>query len=73
VINLAETLVMTGREGEVFPAKVVDLSHQKATIVVADPPVTVRIDPGGLTLGQEIEARLVEADPTTRRVVLEPA
>jgi exoribonuclease R len=73
VINLAETLVLSGREGRVFAAGVVDIHEGRATVHLADPPVVTRIPAEGLTLGATIDLRLVSADPDTRRLVFEPA
>jgi exoribonuclease R len=73
VINLAETLVLSGREGQVFQASVVDVQEDRATIQLTDPPVVTKMRAEGLTLGAAIELRLVSADPETRRLEFEPA
>jgi exoribonuclease R len=73
VINLAETLVLSGREGQVFRAAVVDLDEDRAAIQLADPPVITKIRADGLTLGTAIDLRLVSADPETRRLEFEVA
>jgi exoribonuclease R len=73
VINLAETLVLSGREGQVFQARVVDVEEDRATIQLTDPPVVTRLRAEGLALGASIDLRLVSADPATRRLEFEAA
>jgi exoribonuclease R len=74
VVDLAEALVLRGREGAVFHAAVVDLDRvrdrERATVLVRDPAVIASIDGAGLALGDEIDIRLASVDPASRRVDL---
>ncbi|HEY8217788.1 MAG TPA: RNB domain-containing ribonuclease [Acidimicrobiia bacterium] len=70
VVDLAEALVLRGREGETFPAVVVDVDGARATVVLRRPPIVAGIDADGALLGDEIAVRLVAVDPTARRVEL---
>ena len=74
VVDLAEALVLRGREGEQFRGAVVDLDrvrdHQRATVLVREPAMIVTIDGSGVALGEEIELRLSAVDPLARRVQL---
>ena len=73
VVDLAEALVLRGRVGEVFAATVVDLEGDRASLLVHHPAVEATIDAGSAKLADEIEVRLREVDPATRRVTFEPA
>jgi exoribonuclease R len=68
-VDLVEATVLSGREGEVFPAVVVETDERRplATIAVTDPVVRARCD-GDLTAGTRIQARLTTAD-VVKRVV----
>jgi exoribonuclease R len=68
-VDLVEATVLAGREGEVFPAVVVETDEKRplATIAVIDPVVRARCD-GRLTAGTRIQARLTTAD-VDKRVV----
>jgi exoribonuclease R len=63
VLDLAEALVLQGREGERFYAVVID----EGVVQLADPAVRAKID-GDPELGAKLEARLVKADPKTHTV-----
>ncbi len=67
--------VLHGREGETFPATVVQLEPQKnrAIVILHEPPVRAHCPPDGLVEGSVITVRLVSADPGTHRFVVEPA
>jgi hypothetical protein len=54
--------------GTSFPGVVVDVGESHATIQLRDPAVRARCDGGSLSLGSEVTARLVTADPAGRRV-----
>jgi len=72
VVDLAEALVLRGREGTVFRGAVVDLdrARDRATVLVREPAVIVSIDGAGVALGDEIDVRLASVDPASRRVDL---
>ena len=73
MIDLAEAVTLSGRVGEEFRAVVVEVreAHDdhpaRATVQLREPAVRARCT-GDLPLGQEVDVRLVVADPETRRV-----
>ncbi|HEX8099600.1 MAG TPA: RNB domain-containing ribonuclease [Actinomycetota bacterium] len=71
VLNLAESLVLSGHVGATFRAVVVDVEEDKAKIVLRDPPVIANIEADGVELGATVEVRLVDADPSKRSVTFE--
>jgi exoribonuclease R len=73
VIDLAEAVLLTGREGEAFAATVIDVDERGGHVQLARYPVIVRINTPGLTPGEAIEVRLTEADPKKRTTRFEPA
>jgi exoribonuclease R len=73
VIDLAEALVLRGRAGETFPATVIDLDDDRATVLVRHPAVMTHIPAAGLHLADEIDVRLREVDPGKRQVAFEAA
>jgi exoribonuclease R len=70
VVDLAEALVLRGREGEVMRGAVVDLEDDRATVLVRRPPVVTSVDGRGVQLGDEVTLRLVAVDPASRRIEL---
>jgi hypothetical protein len=73
-IDLAEAVLLSGRTGQVFDAGVLDRSDRGpgGTIALDDPAVLARCA-GELPLGERIRARLVTADPESRKVEFERA
>ncbi|MCM4084789.1 RNB domain-containing ribonuclease [Paractinoplanes hotanensis] len=77
-IDLAEAVLLHDRVGELFDAGVVDLDEPSknrppgGTVAIDDPAVRARCL-GALPLGARIQARLIEADPATRKVRFEQA
>lgn len=65
-LDLAEAVLLQGREGETFRAVVTEIEERKARLQLLDIPVVTRITADGLTENQQIEVALVEADPTKR-------
>ncbi|GAB3623524.1 RNB domain-containing ribonuclease [Mariniluteicoccus endophyticus] len=67
VVDLVETLVLSGRIGEVFTGTVVDADPQKgrARFQITDPAVEANVKGAKLPLGQEVRARLDSADVRT--------
>jgi VacB/RNase II family 3'-5' exoribonuclease len=63
VIDLAEIVVLQGREGDVFDAVVTDIDERGARIQLCDLPVVARV-PAQAAVGEPIRARLVQAEPT---------
>lgn len=66
VIDLAETVALQGREGEVFAATVTDTDQRGARIQLRSPPVVARIKADGFAPGDELRVRLDSADPIER-------
>ncbi|MFD0276060.1 RNB domain-containing ribonuclease [Kitasatospora sp. NPDC127111] len=80
-VDLVEAELLAGREGEDFPALVIDVDEQRptrGTVQLREPAVRARCDRvdggsaagsgGALPLGGRILARLTVADPATRTV-----
>jgi exoribonuclease R len=73
MIDLAEAVSLSGRVGETFRAVVVEVREAnddrpaRATVQLREPAVRARCT-GDLPLGQEVDVRLVVADPVTRTV-----
>ena len=71
VVDLAETLLLESRVGEVFCGVVVESGHNGSghgEVQLREPAVRARLDGGDLPLGQEVDVRLAEVDVATRRV-----
>ncbi len=73
-VDHVEAWLLTGREGEVFDAAVVEHDPEKdrCTVVVDDPAIRARCE-GRPPLGDRIRARLTTADLPTRTVRFAPA
>jgi exoribonuclease R len=73
VIDLVESLLLSTHVGDVFHATVVDLEHEDATVLIRDPAVIARVPAGGRTLGEQLDVKVVAADPAARKIELAPA
>lgn len=73
VVDLAESVVLSTRVGETFAAVVVEAGQDRAVVQLRHPAVRARCDGSGLALGQELEVRLVTAEPARRQVLFAPA
>jgi exoribonuclease R len=71
-IDLAETVVLRGREGKVFEAVVTDIDERGARIQLCRLPVLARLPEKGAETGDRIEVRLVSADTDRRELRFEP-
>ena len=71
VIDLAETAILEGREGEIFDAVVTDLGEQGARIQLCDLPVVARTQAHKVAPGDAITVRLQDADPARRTLRFE--
>lgn len=71
VIDLAEAVMLDGREGETFAAVVTDVDMRGARMQLADLPVVTRIDAPGAAPGTALQVKLVDADPPKRLVRFE--
>jgi exoribonuclease R len=68
VLDLAETVMLKGREGEIFAATVTERDDRGARIQLNDLPILARVDAHRVATGEEIRVRLIEAD-TKRRTL----
>jgi exoribonuclease R len=67
-LDLAEALVLVGREGEVFDAVVTDTDDRGARIQVCEPAIMARVAARRVEPGDEIRVRLARADPASRSI-----
>jgi exoribonuclease R len=70
-LDLAESVVLSGREGELFDAIVVDEAERGVVVQIADPAVLTRIQTRRVDPGDEIRVRLVRADTHSGSVEFE--
>jgi VacB/RNase II family 3'-5' exoribonuclease len=68
VIDLAETVMLQDRIGEVFEAVVTDFDERGARIQLVDLPVVARVAAHRVDPGATIRVKLTGADPDTRRL-----
>ena len=68
VIDLAEAVMLQGREGEIFAAIVTDVDERGARIQLADLPVVARVAADGIEPGDTLRARLTASDPEHRLI-----
>ena len=74
IVNLVEATTLQSRVGESFDGVVLELEHDEPTkgdLMVRDPAIEARVVGSSLKAGDEVHAKLVEADPTTRTVRFE--
>ncbi len=70
-LELAESVVLAGREGEIFDAVVVDEGEWGVEIQIDDPAVLVRMSARKVDPGDDLRVRLVSADPERRHIEFE--
>jgi len=68
VVDLAETAMLAGREGERFAAMITDLGSTGARIQLCDLPIVARSVAHGVVPGDRITVRLDSADPARREL-----
>lgn len=71
VVDLAETAMLSGHEGERFAAVVTDLGESGARIQLCERPIVARVTAHGVLPGAAITVRLVRADPDARQLEFE--
>ena len=71
VLDLAEAVMLEGREGTQFNAVVTDIDERGARIQLCDPAVIARVDGSGLTPGDDITVKLAGVDVAHRQVRFE--
>ncbi|HEX8125250.1 MAG TPA: RNB domain-containing ribonuclease [Allosphingosinicella sp.] len=65
-VDLAESVLLKGREGDVFEAVATEVDGRSVRIQLSDLPVVARMSAEGSEAGQRLKVRLVEADPDRR-------
>ena len=70
-LDLAEAVVLSGREGEIFEAVVVDEGEWGVEIQICDPAILTRTSARRVDPGDDVRVRLVVADPSRRLVEFE--
>lgn len=68
VVDLAEAVMLEGREGESFTAIATDVDDRGVRIQLTDLPILARVDATGVAPGDTLTVRLSGVDPTARRV-----
>ena len=71
VRDLAEAVLLAGREGELFDGVIVDEDQRGPVMQISEPAVLARIRASRVTPGDQVRAKLVNADPTQRRIEFE--
>ena len=71
VLDLAEAVVLEGREGSRFDAVVTDLDDRGARIQLSDPAVITRVDGDGALPGDTIVVQLLKVDVAHRQVAFQ--
>jgi exoribonuclease R len=72
-LDLAEAVVLEGREGSRFNAVVTDLDERGARIQLSDTAVIARVDGKGAMPGDAILVELLNVDVTRRQVTFQRA
>jgi exoribonuclease R len=72
-IDLAEAVMLKGREGDTFKAVVTDVGDQRVRVQLSDIPVVANVKASGVSQGDGLTLKLVSADPDQRSIVFEPA
>lgn len=70
-IDLAEAVMLHGREGTVFPAVVTDVDERGARMQLCALPVVTRVKADGARPGDNLRVRLTAADPARRLLAFE--
>ena len=68
VLDLAEAVILEGREGSRFEAVVTDIDQRGTRIQLSDPAVVARIDGKGAMPGDAISVELINVDVVHRQV-----
>jgi VacB/RNase II family 3'-5' exoribonuclease len=71
VLDLAEAVILEGREGSRFEAVVTDIDQRGTRIQLSDPAVVARIDGKGAMPGDSISVELIGVDVLHRQVKFE--
>lgn len=68
VIDLAEAVMLQGKEGQIFAAVVTDADDHGARIQLRDLPIVARLAMPGAEPGDAIAVKLIGADPGRQRI-----
>ena len=71
VLDLAEAVLLSGREGETFQAAVTEVVDRWAKVQLCDLPVRARVSAGDTVPGERLCLRLTAADPARRSITFE--
>jgi len=71
VLDLAEAVMLQGREGSRFNAVVTDIDERGARIQLSDPAVIARVNANGMMPGDVISVELTNVDVAQRRIGFE--
>ncbi|KKC27787.1 RNB domain-containing ribonuclease [Sphingomonas sp. SRS2] len=71
VVDLAELVMLQGREGEAFAAVATDVDERGIRIQLRDLPVAARVNATGIGPGEDLDVRLVAIDAGRRAVRFE--
>ncbi len=71
-VDLVETLLLRPHIGQTVEAAVVSSDDKRSTVVLGRLAIQVPVDAPGLPLGETVQLRVDDADPTTRQVRLTP-
>ncbi|HEX8309221.1 MAG TPA: RNB domain-containing ribonuclease [Allosphingosinicella sp.] len=70
-VDLAEAVLLEGREGDVFEAVATEVDGRAVRIQLSSLPVVARVSAEGVGAGERLKVRLVESDPDRRAVRFE--
>ena len=68
VVDLAEAVMLSERQGQDFQAIVTDVDVRGARVQLCELPVVARIQANGLAPGERLRLRLIAADPDQRKI-----
>ena len=71
VLELAEAVLLSGREGESFTAVVTERDERGARIQLCDLPILARVDTNAVAAGDMVHVRLTRADTERRELGFE--
>lgn len=71
VLDLAEAVLLSGREGETFDAVVIDEDQRGALVQLTDPAVLARVSARRIDPGDDVRVRVEQVDVVARRVELQ--
>ena len=71
IVDLAEAVMLHGREGEVFAAIVTDEDQRGVRMQLRDLPIVTRLTAHRVDPGDQLRVRLTAANPETRTVTFQ--